>query len=136
YARLHVACKPLKIGILPPIYRGSRFLVEARGGPGRAPADAPAPRGGPDLVRGSSDAGPENPRTQGGAMTLHEMATRIGRVEALDRMAGPLARAAHRVVPPGPVKDVLSGAPIGHPLHPALTDVPVGSFTAATILDL
>ena len=69
-------------------------------------------------------------------MTLHEMATRIGRVEALDRMAGPLARAAHRVVPPGPVKDVLSGAPIGHPLHPALTDVPVGSFTAATILDL
>src|SRR5205085_9766883 len=31
---------------------------------------------------------------------------------------------------------LLSGTRLGHPLHPALTDVPIGSFTAATVLDL
>jgi nitrite reductase/ring-hydroxylating ferredoxin subunit/uncharacterized membrane protein len=69
-------------------------------------------------------------------MTLHEVARRIGDIEALDQATGPLAGAAKKLIPPGPAKDILSGTPFGHPLHPALTDVPIGSFTAATILDL
>lgn len=69
-------------------------------------------------------------------MTLHEVATRIGQVEALDQVTGPVARMAKKVFPPGPLKDLLSGTPLGHPLHPLLTDVPIGSYTAATILDL
>jgi nitrite reductase/ring-hydroxylating ferredoxin subunit/uncharacterized membrane protein len=69
-------------------------------------------------------------------MTLHEVAQRIGDVEALDQAAQPLARAAKKLIPPGPAKDVLSGTPFGHPLHPALTDLPIGSFAAATVLDL
>ncbi len=69
-------------------------------------------------------------------MALHDMAKGLGEAEALDRVAGPLVRAAKKLIPPGPVKDVLSGTPMGHPLHPALTDVPIGSFAAATVLDL
>jgi nitrite reductase/ring-hydroxylating ferredoxin subunit/uncharacterized membrane protein len=38
-------------------------------------------------------------------------------------------------MPPGPVKDALSGTWLGHPLHPLLTDIPIGAFTSAAILD-
>ena len=69
-------------------------------------------------------------------MTLHEVATRIGELEALDQVTQPVARAAKKLIPAGPVKDVLSGTPLGHPLHPALTDVAIGAFTGATVLDL
>jgi hypothetical protein len=30
----------------------------------------------------------------------------------------------------GPAKTVLSGTLLGHPLHPALTDLPIGALTA------
>ncbi|HZQ76075.1 MAG TPA: Rieske 2Fe-2S domain-containing protein [Acidimicrobiia bacterium] len=69
-------------------------------------------------------------------MTLHDVAQRIGEIEAIDQVAGPLARTAKKLIPPGALKDLLSGSRIGHPLHPALTDVPIGSFVAATVLDL
>ena len=69
-------------------------------------------------------------------MALHGLATRIGSIETLDRFTQPMVRAAKRLVPAGPIKDLLSGANLGHPLHPALTDVPIGSFTTATVLDL
>lgn len=35
----------------------------------------------------------------------------------------------------GQIKDFLNGVWLGHPLHPALTDVPVGAWTAACVLD-
>lgn len=69
-------------------------------------------------------------------MALHDLAKRIGDIEALDQLTGPLVRAVKKAVPAGPVKDLLSGTPLGHPLHPALTDVPIGSFTGAAVLDL
>ena len=39
-------------------------------------------------------------------------------------------------IPAGGVKDLLSGKPIGHALHPLLTDVVIGAWTSASILDL
>src|SRR5919202_3321191 len=69
-------------------------------------------------------------------MALHEIVTRIGEIETLDRFTQPLVRTAKKLIPAGPIKDLLSGANLGHPLHPALTDVPIGSFTTATVLDL
>jgi nitrite reductase/ring-hydroxylating ferredoxin subunit/uncharacterized membrane protein len=39
-------------------------------------------------------------------------------------------------IPHGPVKDLLSGVAVGHPLHPALVTVPIGAFTGALALDL
>lgn len=69
-------------------------------------------------------------------MGLHELATRVGKIEALDGLADPLMNVARKLIPHGPVKDVLSGTWLGHPLHPLLTDVVIGSFTSASVLDL
>jgi len=70
-------------------------------------------------------------------MALHGLAERIGTIGTLDRVARPLAGLAGKAIPTGSArKDALSGAGLGHPLHPLLTDVPIGSFTAATVLDL
>jgi nitrite reductase/ring-hydroxylating ferredoxin subunit/uncharacterized membrane protein len=67
---------------------------------------------------------------------LHALAERIGRVEALDRPAEALAKKVRGVLDPGAVKDALSGTWLGHPLHPLLTDIPIGSWTSATVLDV
>jgi nitrite reductase/ring-hydroxylating ferredoxin subunit len=37
---------------------------------------------------------------------------------------------------PQPVRNVLDGVWFGNPLHPALTDVPIGAWSAAFVLDL
>jgi nitrite reductase/ring-hydroxylating ferredoxin subunit/uncharacterized membrane protein len=71
------------------------------------------------------------------AAGLSAAAEQLGRIDALDRVAKPLARAVQQMVPSGSLlKDTLSGSSLGHPLHPLLTDVPIGSFTSATVLDL
>ncbi|GAB2486385.1 Rieske (2Fe-2S) protein [Jatrophihabitans fulvus] len=56
--------------------------------------------------------------------------------EALDAPADALAKAVGAVVRPGVVEDVLSGTPLGHPLHPLLVTVPIGAWTSALALDL
>jgi nitrite reductase/ring-hydroxylating ferredoxin subunit/uncharacterized membrane protein len=69
-------------------------------------------------------------------MRPYALVERLGAVSALDRAAGPLAAAAKRLIGRGVLKDVLSGTPLGHPLHPVLSDVPIGAFTSAAVLDL
>jgi len=69
-------------------------------------------------------------------MWLHDAVERIGSTKALDTVARPAAARVKKLVRPGPVKDTLSGTWLGHPLHPLLTDIPIGSFTSATLLDL
>ncbi len=64
----------------------------------------------------------------------------IGRQRWLDRAAsGMQAIAARSLSRKGPVrrsvKNALHGTWLGHPLHPALTDVPLGAWTAAVVLD-
>ena len=62
----------------------------------------------------------------------------IGKLEsaaALDRPAG-LVQQVTGKLPPGPVKDTLSGTQIGHPLHPLLVTLPIGAFSWAAVLDL
>jgi nitrite reductase/ring-hydroxylating ferredoxin subunit len=54
--------------------------------------------------------------------------------EPLDDIADPVQEAVNSV--PQPVRDVLDGVWFGNPLHPALTDVPLGAWTAAFALDL
>jgi nitrite reductase/ring-hydroxylating ferredoxin subunit len=57
-------------------------------------------------------------------------------VEAVDGAALKLAGAVTNAVPVGAPRDALSGTWLGHALHPALTDVVVGSFFSVTLLDL
>jgi uncharacterized membrane protein len=46
----------------------------------------------------------------------------------------------HAVLPDelreGPLRDLLGGKALGHALHPALTDLPIGFWTSAWVLDL
>ena len=74
-------------------------------------------------------------------MTLGENAANsavgaLESVEAVDAAALKLAGAVSNAIPVGATRDALSGTWIGHALHPALTDVVIGSFLSATLLDL
>jgi nitrite reductase/ring-hydroxylating ferredoxin subunit/uncharacterized membrane protein len=60
----------------------------------------------------------------------------IENMQALDRVADVVAGMVAKVAPAGPVKDLLSGTRIGHPVHPALTDAAIGSWLSSTVLDL
>jgi nitrite reductase/ring-hydroxylating ferredoxin subunit/uncharacterized membrane protein len=65
------------------------------------------------------------------------IAERIEQLELLDRVAEPLQSAVRGLVPQeSAFKDVLSGTWLGHPLHPPLTDIVVGSWTSGLLLDL
>jgi nitrite reductase/ring-hydroxylating ferredoxin subunit/uncharacterized membrane protein len=65
------------------------------------------------------------------------IADRIERLDALDAFAEPLQSGVRAAVPQGSIaKDLLSGTWLGHPLHPPLTDVVVGAWTSAALLDL
>lgn len=68
--------------------------------------------------------------------TLREMLHRIENTTALDSagkavqaVAGPLTRS-------DAMKTALSGTWLGHRLHPLLTDVPIGAWTSAAVLDV
>ena len=61
---------------------------------------------------------------------------RLERFAALDALSERLARVVRAVVRPGPVEDVLSGTPLGHPLHPAIVAVPIGALVSANLLDV
>jgi nitrite reductase/ring-hydroxylating ferredoxin subunit len=60
---------------------------------------------------------------------------RIERASALDGVVETVRRWVRRLVPPGPAADALHGTWLGHPLHPALTDIPIGAWGAAAVLD-
>lgn len=65
-----------------------------------------------------------------------ELVRRVERWKALDVVGRPLAAAVGRVVRPAPVRSLLSGTPLGHPAHPLLTDLPIGAWTMAAVLDV
>jgi len=69
-------------------------------------------------------------------MSMRDIAVRIEKIDRLDSIADPMGDVAKKLIPRGRLKDLLSGTWLGHQLHPLLTDIPIGSFTSATILDL
>ena len=67
---------------------------------------------------------------------MHEAAERVGKLEALDAPAQKIADQVSRRLGRGRFGDILAGTWLGHALHPLLTDLPIGSWTSATLLDL
>src|SRR5438876_11099308 len=65
-----------------------------------------------------------------------DLVNRIGRFKWLDKLGVPVASLVERLVKPGRTKDLASGTWLGHALHPVLTDVVIGSWTSAFLLDL
>ncbi|MYS24242.1 Ferredoxin subunit of nitrite reductase or a ring-hydroxylating dioxygenase [Streptomyces sp. DvalAA-14] len=66
---------------------------------------------------------------------LNTLVKRIERERLLDSVAVPLAALVHKAVGARSVRNLLSGTALGHPAHPMLTDVPIGAWTAAALLD-
>lgn len=56
--------------------------------------------------------------------------------ERLDSVAEPLAEKVRSAVDAAGARRLLSGEWLGHALHPALTDLPIGFFTSAMLFDL
>jgi nitrite reductase/ring-hydroxylating ferredoxin subunit/uncharacterized membrane protein len=61
---------------------------------------------------------------------------RLEHARALDGPAGAVVKAINRWLPAGRVKDALSGTDLGHPLHPLLVTVPIGTWVSAGALDV
>lgn len=76
---------------------------------------------------GESQAGPIR-------VTLDAAIGWLSRRRSLDRPAGCLAGLTSRRH--GRVIEFARGRPLGHPAHPALTDLPIGFWTSAFVLDL
>lgn len=71
---------------------------------------------------------------------LLDAVERLGQVQGLDGLADKIQPAINGLFSSGgavgqSVKNVLHGVWLGHPLHPALTDVPIGAWTTAAVLD-
>lgn len=77
---------------------------------------------------------PSAPRRQ--LTPLEPVVSELESLEALDSSAKAVGKAVRDYVGQGPLKDALSGTWLGHPVHPMLTDVVIGSFTGASLLDL
>jgi nitrite reductase/ring-hydroxylating ferredoxin subunit/uncharacterized membrane protein len=72
-----------------------------------------------------------SPRTPIG----HDLLERLASLEAVDGLAKPLAKAVRGLKAPAKVNEALSGTWLGHPVHPLLIVVPMGSWISAVLLD-
>src|SRR5215218_11489198 len=73
--------------------------------------------------------------TTGQPAAVRDAVEALSGAVALDPAGRAVAKTVRSAVPAGPVKDALSGSWLGHALHPLLTDLPIGTWTSAVLLD-
>lgn len=66
---------------------------------------------------------------------LDNVIGRVERAQVLDAPANAVADLVGKWLKPGPIKNVLSGTGTGHPAHPILILLPLGSWASAFFLD-
>ncbi len=64
------------------------------------------------------------------------LADRLEKSKAMDKPVRVLAKAVRRRIPPGRLRDLLHGVPLGEPLHPPLASVSLGCWMSTAVLDL
>ncbi|MFN2569132.1 MAG: Rieske 2Fe-2S domain-containing protein [Candidatus Dormibacteria bacterium] len=69
-------------------------------------------------------------------MGLRELVRSVEKLEPLDAVADWVAPKVTAVLGRPALKDILSGVWVGHPLHPLLTDVTIGTWASAFLLDM
>lgn len=69
----------------------------------------------------------------GGVMT--DVVDRLENAGHLDPVISAVRRVVRSALTSAKVKDALHGVWLGHPLHPPLTDLPIGAWSAAGLLD-
>lgn len=67
---------------------------------------------------------------------LRSLGSRLDERTDLDRVVQPVRERLARLLPDGPRKEALQGSWLGHPAHPALSDLPIGFWTSALVLDV
>ncbi|HTX32920.1 MAG TPA: Rieske 2Fe-2S domain-containing protein [Solirubrobacteraceae bacterium] len=67
---------------------------------------------------------------------LEPLVNQIESAEALDEIGQTVGKTVRDAFGRGTLKEALSGTWLGHAVHPVLTDVVIGSFTSASLLDL
>ncbi|MGR6316617.1 Rieske 2Fe-2S domain-containing protein [Micromonospora soli] len=67
---------------------------------------------------------------------MRELLTKLEQATALDRAGDRLQRAVQGTLRSQRIRDLLHGVWLGHPLHPAMVQVPVGAWISAAIVDL
>jgi len=67
---------------------------------------------------------------------MKKLLARLERTRSLDRISDPLRDAVAALVGKARLEDALHGTWLGHPLHPAAVQFPVGAWISATVLDL
>ena len=68
-------------------------------------------------------------------MSLMGILDRVADAAALDKVIEPARRAVQAALPQ-PVKNLLHGTWLGHPVHPVMVHIPVGAWVSAGLLDL
>src|SRR3954453_16555403 len=68
-------------------------------------------------------------------MSLTAMRDRLSEVSTFDKSLESARTAVNKVLRPQAVKDLLHGTWLGHPLHPVMAQVPVGTWASAGVLD-
>lgn len=68
-------------------------------------------------------------------MSLMGILDRVADLDTFDKVIEPARRAVLGALRPPALKDALHGTWLGHPLHPVLVQVPVGSWVSAGLLD-
>src|ERR671932_969550 len=68
-------------------------------------------------------------------MSLTGFLDRWADVPTYDKVIEPARKAVLAALKPAALKDALHGTWLGHPLHPVLVQVPVGSWVSAGLLD-
>ncbi|MFI6821319.1 Rieske 2Fe-2S domain-containing protein [Micromonospora sp. NPDC050187] len=66
---------------------------------------------------------------------MRALLMKIEQSAGLDRVGDRLQRAVQATLRPQRVRDLLHGVWLGHPLHPAMVQVPVGAWISAAVLD-
>ena len=69
-------------------------------------------------------------------MTLTAVLDRLSEVPSFDKSLETARTAVNKVLRPQALRDLLHGTWLGHPLHPVLAMVPVGTWLSAGLLDL
>jgi nitrite reductase/ring-hydroxylating ferredoxin subunit len=68
--------------------------------------------------------------------TNESVIERLENASPLDPVVKTVRKIVNRALGPQPVRDLLHGLWLGHPVHPMLTDLPIGAWTSAAVLDV
>src|ERR1700749_3113453 len=71
-------------------------------------------------------------------MAIQSLVEALGEQDWLDQVGNtvqPIIDRALMTTGGQPLKDFLHGVWLGHPLHPVLTDIPLGAWTTGLVLD-